>query len=156
MTKSRGAIGCALVAGVMVCVGWRVYSNVRQGFTRMKDRWNLKEPGLVVANYRHTYRCLPPVWITDDEGRPMHSWRVLLLPFLGYEDLYAEYNFSKPWDGPPTTRHLRIAGRCSTSFTELMTMVGQTPATWPSSVIKRHGRLTACGSSMTSKMERRL
>jgi hypothetical protein len=34
----------------------------------------------------------------------MHSWRVLLLPYLGYEDLYAQYNFEEPWDGPNNSR----------------------------------------------------
>jgi hypothetical protein len=30
----------------------------------------------------------------------MHSWRVLLLPYLGQVELYNDYNFAEPWDGP--------------------------------------------------------
>lgn len=30
----------------------------------------------------------------------MHSWRILLLPYLEQNDLYHQYNFSEPWDGP--------------------------------------------------------
>ena len=30
----------------------------------------------------------------------MHSWRVLILPYLGLDDLYKMYRFSEPWDGP--------------------------------------------------------
>jgi hypothetical protein len=30
----------------------------------------------------------------------MHSWRVLLLPYLGYEGLYKRYRFDEPWNGP--------------------------------------------------------
>ena len=30
----------------------------------------------------------------------MHSWRVLLLPYLDQHELYAAYNFAEPWDGP--------------------------------------------------------
>ena len=30
----------------------------------------------------------------------MHSWRVLILPYLEQNDLYKEYNFDEPWDGP--------------------------------------------------------
>jgi hypothetical protein len=34
------------------------------------------------------------------DGRPWHSWRVLLLPYLGQQELYDAYDFSEPWDGP--------------------------------------------------------
>ena len=30
----------------------------------------------------------------------MHSWRVLILPFLEQRELYDAYNFAEPWDGP--------------------------------------------------------
>ena len=30
----------------------------------------------------------------------MHSWRVLLLPYLGQEGLYHKYDFSQSWDSP--------------------------------------------------------
>ena len=30
----------------------------------------------------------------------MHSWRVLILPFLCQDELYNAYNLSEPWDGP--------------------------------------------------------
>ena len=30
----------------------------------------------------------------------MHSWRVLILPFIEQHDLYQQYNFSEPWNGP--------------------------------------------------------
>lgn len=30
----------------------------------------------------------------------MHSWRVLLLPLVERNDIYRQYNFNEPWDGP--------------------------------------------------------
>jgi Protein of unknown function (DUF1559) len=30
----------------------------------------------------------------------MHSWRVLILPFLDQQELYRAYNFDEPWNGP--------------------------------------------------------
>ena len=55
---------------------------------------------MAVANYHDTYGSLPPAYVTDASGRPLHSWRVLLLPFLEQAELYEAYDFSEPWDGP--------------------------------------------------------
>jgi hypothetical protein len=30
----------------------------------------------------------------------MHSWRVLLLPYLGYDHVYEQYDFNASWDSP--------------------------------------------------------
>ena len=30
----------------------------------------------------------------------MHSWRVLILPYIEQQELYKEYRFDEPWDGP--------------------------------------------------------
>jgi len=56
--------------------------------------------GLAMHSYHDTYRCFPPAYVADRNGRPMHSWRVLLLPFLDRRDLYNRYRFDEPWDGP--------------------------------------------------------
>ena len=34
----------------------------------------------------------------------MHSWRVLILPCLDHPELYAEYRFDEPWDGPNNSK----------------------------------------------------
>ncbi len=53
-----------------------------------------------VNSYHDTYGRFPSASVPDAKGRPAHSWRVLILPFLGYEDLYQKYDFNEPWDGP--------------------------------------------------------
>ena len=54
---------------------------------------------------------LPPAYVADASGRPMHSWRVLILPFMEGDDhqfqsLYDRYDFAEPWDGPHNIRLL--------------------------------------------------
>ncbi len=66
-------------------------------------RNNLKELAVALNNYYYSYGSFPPVFVADAEGRPIHSWRVLLLPFLQDErmhELYERYRFDEPWDGP--------------------------------------------------------
>jgi prepilin-type processing-associated H-X9-DG protein len=61
---------------------------------------NLMQIVLALHNYHETYGSLPPAYVADKNGRPQHSWRVLLLPFLERQDLYDRYHFDEPWDGP--------------------------------------------------------
>jgi Protein of unknown function (DUF1559) len=63
---------------------------------------------LAVANYHQTYGCFPPAYVADRDGKPMHSWRILILPFLEQQELYRAYNFNEPWNGP---NNRKLAGR---------------------------------------------
>lgn len=42
----------------------------------------------------------PPAIILNDKGEPLYSWRVELLPYLGYDELYALYDKTLAWDDP--------------------------------------------------------
>jgi hypothetical protein len=55
---------------------------------------------LAVANYVDEHGCFPPPYVNGPDGRPWHSWRVLLLPYLEERATYDAYNFAEPWDGP--------------------------------------------------------
>lgn len=59
---------------------------------------------MAVANYQETNGKLPPAFINGPDGRPWHSWRVLLLPFLEESELYKEYRFDEPWNGPNNSK----------------------------------------------------
>ncbi len=61
---------------------------------------------LALGNYHDTYRSFPPACMTDSNGKAMHSWRVLLLPFLEEKKLYEQYDFSQPWDSADNQRLL--------------------------------------------------
>jgi hypothetical protein len=54
---------------------------------------------MALQNYHDEFHCFPPAFVADKNGRPMHSWRVLVLQNLD-RDLYSRYDFSEPWDGP--------------------------------------------------------
>jgi hypothetical protein len=55
---------------------------------------------MAIAYYYDDKGHYPPAYVADEQGRPMHSWRVLILPYLGYDELYRQYDFSESWDGP--------------------------------------------------------
>ncbi|MCA9231205.1 MAG: DUF1559 domain-containing protein [Planctomycetales bacterium] len=60
----------------------------------------LKKIALAVRAYAEANGRFPPPYILDDFGKPSHSWRVLILPYLGSRDLYDTYRFDEPWDSP--------------------------------------------------------
>ena len=64
---------------------------------------DMRQIGLAVHNYESSFQHLPPAWTTDSDGRPMHSWRILLLPFLDSEsskEILGQYKMDQPWDSP--------------------------------------------------------
>lgn len=60
----------------------------------------LKSLVLALHSYHQAFDAFPPAFIADDEGRPMHGWRVLVLPYIAEGSLYDRYDFDEPWDGP--------------------------------------------------------
>lgn len=61
---------------------------------------NLRQIATALEAYHERYGAYPPASIADKNGKPMHSWRVLILPQLGHEALYQRYDFSLPWNDP--------------------------------------------------------
>lgn len=65
---------------------------------RMQCQNNLKNIGLALLVYRDVYGSFPPVKTVDKEGKTLHSWRVLLLPYLENVNLYEKIRLNEPWD----------------------------------------------------------
>ena len=76
------------------------FSNARDAARRNACAVRARLLGVALVNYHEHYHCFPPAYIADRDGKPQHSWRVLLLPFMCELPFYNEYNFDEPWDGP--------------------------------------------------------
>lgn len=59
---------------------------------------NLRRIGLALFAYQEDLGAMPPAIVFGPDGKPWHSWRVLILRYLGYEDLADEYRFDQPWN----------------------------------------------------------
>lgn len=56
---------------------------------------------LALNNYAVAHDgVLPPAYTVDPDGRRLHSWRTLILPYLDLDDLYQTIDLSKPWNDP--------------------------------------------------------
>ena len=61
---------------------------------------NLKEIAMAMHNYESAFRTFPPAAIFDKDGKPLLSWRVLLLPYLEQHALYDQFHLDEAWDSP--------------------------------------------------------
>ena len=94
---------CLLLVGMLLLPA---VQTAREAARRMQCMNNLRQISLAVLNYEADYKCLPPACIPDKNGKPMHSWRVLILPYLERRDLYEQYKFDEPWNGPNNSKLL--------------------------------------------------
>jgi hypothetical protein len=73
---------------------------------------NFKQIGLGLLNFDAENGSLPPAYLCDAKGKPIHSWRALLMPYGGHYSWRKTYSLKEPWDGPNNGKFL------STRFNE--------------------------------------
>jgi DNA-directed RNA polymerase subunit RPC12/RpoP len=67
---------------------------------RLQTAANMTRIGVALQAYHQFHGTLPPAYFTDEQGVPTHSWRAMILPYLGEEVLAAAYRWDEPWNGP--------------------------------------------------------
>jgi prepilin-type processing-associated H-X9-DG protein len=72
----------------------------REAARRTQCRNNLKQIGLALHNYHDVHGSFPPAYTVDSQGRPLLSWRVLILPHIERGQLYQQFHLDEPWDSP--------------------------------------------------------
>jgi hypothetical protein len=81
---------------------WLISAESREAARRAQCVNNLKTIGLALHNYHAAEGCFPPAFLAGADGKPLVSWRVLILP---YADPYLDaapgnYRRNESWDGP--------------------------------------------------------
>ncbi|MEO2008573.1 MAG: DUF1559 domain-containing protein [Pirellulaceae bacterium] len=92
--------GSAQVAtiGVLVALLLPAVQAAREAARRMSSSNNLKQITLAMHNHHEVYKKLPAPASFDENGKPLLSWRVHLLPFLDQRELYDQFHLDEPWD----------------------------------------------------------
>jgi hypothetical protein len=103
--------GCLFVCFFLILPVGLFISAVRVFPQTLLCSHNLKQIAGALELYHLKYGSYPPAYLADAKGKPIHSWRVLILPYLGQTALYDRYRFDEPWDGP----HNRLLHRNSVS-----------------------------------------
>jgi type II secretory pathway pseudopilin PulG len=88
-----------VILGIVYFLGLPV-TRSREASRRSACKNNIKQIGLALHNYHDTYGGFPPAYTVDEQGKPLHSWRTLILPFVDQAPLYDTIDLTKPWDDP--------------------------------------------------------
>ncbi|MEM1068001.1 MAG: DUF1559 domain-containing protein [Planctomycetota bacterium] len=107
--RKAAGIGIAAVVAVIL-VGCLLYAVVRFGgqtvakISNNRDQTqavkNLEKISAALNSYADDHGSYPPPMTVDATNTPLHSWRVLLLPYLGEDELYNQFDLTVPWDHP--------------------------------------------------------
>src|SRR4051794_6238477 len=116
MTVRRSMACIGVVALAFVPLTWlsRALSEAREAARSSQCIGNLKQLGLGLLNYKSRHGCSPPAYVADAAGKPLYSWRVLLMADLDRAEGYfggriaGGFRFDEPWDSPSnrTLHHL--------------------------------------------------
>lgn len=100
MTKIEILVVVAIIVVLLALLLPPATSSARPSARRSQCRNNLKQIGLALHFYHETYNTFPPAYTMDSHGKPLHSWRTLLLPYMEEQALFEKIDLSKPWDDP--------------------------------------------------------
>ena len=89
-----------------------------------------------MLNYHNIHRKFLPAVLTGPDGKTKYSWRVAILPQLGFAKLYDQYRRDEPWDSPnnrkvlakmpPSFRH--PSDEQDSTFTSYFALTGEATA----------------------------
>jgi hypothetical protein len=70
----------------------------RAAARRANSNNNLKQIALAMLSHVDARKTFPPAFKTDKDGKPLLSWRVMILPYLDEGELYKQFKLDEPWD----------------------------------------------------------
>lgn len=77
---------------------WNPITKARQAARRAQSMNNMSQVVLCFRNAHLADRAFPAAFIADKDSKPLLSWRVAILPYIGQKDLYDQFKLDEPWD----------------------------------------------------------
>ena len=95
--EGNGAASAATI-GILTGMLLPAVQQVREAARRTSSANNLRQLALACFNYESVHRSFPSQAIFSEDGRPLLSWRVKILPYLDEQALYEKFRLDEPWD----------------------------------------------------------
>ena len=88
------------ILGVSAAIVIPALEQARKGRNRSLCLNNMRQIVNALNAYAKEHGTYPPPAVLDSKGKPLYSWRVLILPQLGFDGLYGQFILDQPWDSP--------------------------------------------------------
>jgi hypothetical protein len=100
MIRKHWPVALLVLTLFFCCLLFPSIRKVRNG-AGQQLRVNVKSIALAMYSYamEHGDR-LPPAVLRSKDGKPLLSWRVLLLPYLEQKPLFQQFKLDEAWDSP--------------------------------------------------------
>jgi len=96
--KPYTIVGGILFFGVLVFLLLPFVPSAREAAKRAQCLSNMKHIAFAFHLYHDVHGYFPPAYTVDEDGKPLHSWRVLILPYMEQTILYEQIRLGEPWD----------------------------------------------------------
>ena len=96
------------MAPIMTAALLPAISAAREAASRAESTNNMRQIGIALHNFHDTYGGLPAAYNTDEDGKPLLSWRVHILPFVEQQQLYQQFHFDEPWSSEHNRKLIRM------------------------------------------------
>jgi DNA-directed RNA polymerase subunit RPC12/RpoP len=89
-----------VVPAVLIALLLPAVQAAREAARRAQCVNNLKQIALAMHLYENKNGHCPAAAVYDKTGKPLLSWRVLILPQMNQESLFNQFHLDEPWDSP--------------------------------------------------------
>ena len=91
-------LGIIIFSAVMLFGLWPTFKGLKARRDAIACMSNLQRIARALNAYAAEHGTYPTPVVTDAAGKPLYSWRVLLLPYLEEPSLYANFKLNEAWD----------------------------------------------------------
>jgi len=96
-----GVLGVVVVCGgILTALMLPAVQAAREAARRAQCLNNMKQISIALLNYESQHGQFPPAYVADKNGKPLYSWRVLILPYMEQSYLHDQFHLDEPWDSP--------------------------------------------------------
>jgi hypothetical protein len=86
------------IVGILVALLLPAVQAAREAARRNQSMNNLKQMMLALLNHESAKREFPAHAIYSEDGKPLLSWRIKILPYIEEQALYEQFHLDEPWD----------------------------------------------------------
>lgn len=120
-----GVVGSLMIGpAILLALLLPAVQKIRGAAERVQSANNLKILSLAMMNYSDVNAGrMPPSVVYGPDGKPLYSWRVLLLPYVEADNLYHQFHLDEPWDSPNNKPLLAKMPKCFANPGDMATSI---------------------------------